>query len=187
MVESFIQRIFHQRLLVFLFLVAWIPQPSFPQSREYTLKAGYIEKFTHFIDWPEISKRSDTSTIFSIAVIGENAYGNAIENIFSKVKVKNKKVRITYISSVDDIDNCQLLIISESEKRALDKIVSYTSGKPILTIGETEGYGKKGVIINMFIDHNHIRYEINRTALEKTGLKISSLLLSSAIIIETDE
>jgi hypothetical protein len=36
------------------FLLAWMMMPldGSGQSREYLLKAGYIEKFTHFIEWP---------------------------------------------------------------------------------------------------------------------------------------
>jgi hypothetical protein len=90
-------------------------------------------------------------------------------------------------SSVNEIKDCMILIISESKKNELNDILNYTTGKPILTIGDAKGYGKKGVIINMFIDDNYIRYEVNRTTLDKSGLKISSLLLASAVIVKTDE
>jgi hypothetical protein len=161
-----------------------LPVKALAQSTEYLLKAGYIEKFTHFIEWPpETTAVKDTSIAFSISVIGENNYSNAIENIFSKVKIGNKNVRIRHISSVDEISNSMILIIPESQKNKLDKILGYTTGKPILTVGETKGYGKKGVIINMFIENNYIRYEINRTALGKSGLKISAKLLEIARII----
>jgi nitrogen regulatory protein PII len=177
----------HVLLAVVFSVVFIIPPLTFAQTREYLLKAGYIEKFTHFVEWPGISKTQDPTIAFSIAVIGENKFGSAIEKIFSNVKIGNKKVRIIYISSVDEIKDCNILIISESKRNELDEILNYTAGKPILTIGETSGYGKRGVVINMFIESNHIRYEINRTALDKSGLKISSLLLSSAIIVKTDE
>jgi hypothetical protein len=172
--------------LLLLVLIAMSNEIS-AQSREYLLKAGYIEKFTHFVEWPEITNINDTTSVFSIAVIGENKFSNAIEEMFTKVKVKNKKVRISYISSINEIKDLMILFISESKKDKLDEILNYTTGKPILTIGDTKGYGKKGVIINMFIDDNYIRYEINMKALNKSGLQISSLLLNSAIIIKTDE
>lgn len=184
---SYLHSAKHLTLLVVLSVAMIGPLQSFAQSREYLLKTGYIEKFTHFIEWPETSDIKDSTAAFSITVIGENRFGNAIEKIFSGVRVKNRKVRIRYVSSVDEIENCMVLIISESKGNELDEILNHTKGKPILTIGETKGYGKKGVIINMFIDNNYIRYEINRTALDKSGLKISSLLLASAIIVTTDE
>jgi hypothetical protein len=164
-----------------------IPHDIHAQSKEYLLKAGYIEKFTHFVEWPEKTNIHDTTLAFSVAVMGENKFSNALEKIFEKVKVNNKEVRITNISSIDDIDSCMVLIISESKKNSLKEILSYTTGKPILTIGETKGYGKKGVIINMYLDDNYIRYEINRTALNKSGLKISAKLFEIARIISGEE
>ena len=44
-----------------------------------------------------------------------------------------------------------------------------------------------GSHINMYVDGNYIRYEINQKAIEKSGLKVSSLLLTSARIVETDD
>lgn len=160
---------------------------SFSQTREYLLKAGYIEKFTHFIEWSELTGITNAADVFSIAVIGENKYDNALEKIFNKVKVKNRRVDIRYISSINEINNCMVLIISESKSEKLMEILSYTSRKPILTIGETAGWGKRGVMINMLIYKNYIRYEINLSALNKSGLKVNGLLLSSAIIIKEDE
>jgi hypothetical protein len=174
-------------LLTFICLALIHPPDSVAQSREYVLKAGYIEKFTHFIEWPETSSSKDTTAAFSIMVIGDNTFGTAIEKIFNKVKIQNKKIRVSYVSSIDEIDDCMILIITPSKTIGVEEIINYAKGKPILTIGETKGYGKKGAIINMFIEDNYIRYEINQTTLHTSGLKISSLLLASAIIVQSDE
>jgi hypothetical protein len=174
-------------LPVVLLIIILISGNSSAQTREYLLKAGFIEKFTRFIEWPEITNINNSTIPFTISVIGESKFNNSLEKIFNNVKVKNKKVHIKYISSVDEIGECMILIISESKKDKLNEILNYTSGKPILTIGETAGYGKKGVLINMFVENNFIRYEINRKAFDKSGLKASSLLLASAVIVEKNE
>jgi hypothetical protein len=179
---------YYKDLILHVVLMAvFFSNNSFPQTREYMLKAGYIEKFTHFIEWPEITAANNAADVFSIAVFGENKYENALENIFSKTKVKNRKVHIKYISSINEIDNCMILIISTSKKDKLKEILNSIAGKSILTIGETAGWGKMGVMINMLIYNNYIRYEINLNALNKSGLKVNSLLLTSAIIIKEDE
>jgi hypothetical protein len=177
-----------QHIIFLIILLGGIvfPEIASAQSREYLLKAGYIEKFTHFIEWPE--KPTDKDSTFLIKVMGENRFGTALDEIFSKVTVKNRKVRIAYISAVSDIKNCRILIISASVKsEQAEKILSYTTGKPILTISENKGYGEKGTMINMLVLDNYIRYEINPNALKKSGFVASSLLLNSATIIDTDE
>jgi hypothetical protein len=169
-------------LLSFLILLVFSPG-IFSQTRESLVKAGYIEKFTHFIQWPETLGSKNIAGNFTIAVIGKNLFGKDLEELFSQTKVKESQVKIIYISSVDEIVNCEILFISESEKNNLEKILDYTSGKPILTISDSNGFGLKGVIINMFSEGGYIRYEVNRKALDKTGLKINSLLLNHALII----
>jgi hypothetical protein len=173
-------------LLILIIYGFMTEEQSFSQSRESLVKAGYIEKFTHFVQWPVASNKNDSIETFTIAVIGKNIFGQDLEELFSKTKVKNYKVKITYISSVDEIDNCMILFISGSEINDLDKILHYTTGRPILTISDSKGFGLNGVIINMFTDGNYIRYEINRSTLEKSGLKINSLLLNYAVIIKSD-
>jgi hypothetical protein len=120
--------------------------------------------------------------------MGENRFGTALDEIFGKVTVKNKKVRIAYISNISDIKSCMILILSASVKsEQAEKILSYTTGKPILTISENKGYAEKGSMINMLVLDNYIRYEINPNALKKSGFVASSLLLNSATIVDTNE
>ncbi len=175
-------------LFAFLFFsLIGNPLSTFPQSRENLLKAGYIEKFTHFIEWPGTSDIDNPSASFTIAVFGKDEFENALEQIFSKVLIKNKHVRIKYISSTGEIGNSLILIVSKSEKNRIDDITKYTSGKPILTIGDAKGLCEKGIMINLIIDNNHLRYEINSNTVNKSGLKVSSLLLNSATIVNSNE
>jgi hypothetical protein len=171
---------------VFLILLA-LNTCSFGQSRESLVKAGYVEKFTHFVQWPEKNGNDDPADNFVLAVIGKNTFGKNLEDLFSKTTIKENPVRIKYITSVDEIKNCLILFISGSEKNNLEKILNYTTGKPILTISDSKGFGMNGVIINMFSDGNYIRYEVNRNTLEKSGLKINSLLLNHAVIINSEK
>lgn len=171
-------------LVILYFFI--LPLTAKSQSREYLVKAGYIEKFTHFVVWPEREINNDS--IFKIAVIGENNYGSNLDEIFASVKVYNKPVRINYIKSVDEIKNAKVLVIAGSiQNQLLNQVLNATMGKPILTISESTGYGKMGLLINMVLVNNFIRFEINKATLSKSGLKINSLLLNSAIIIEAND
>jgi hypothetical protein len=155
---------------------------SFSQSRELLIKAGYIEKFTHFVQWPEKGGDGASSGKFIIAVIGDNKIYSSLLEIFSKSESKNADVEIVEIKTPEEIEKCQLLFISGSEKNNLDRILMSASSKPILTISDTKGFCEKGVIINMFKEGDYIRYEINHLSLDRSGLKINSLLLNYAVI-----
>lgn len=152
------------------------------QSREDLLKSGYIEKFTHFIDWK--SNPANNDSVFRIAVIGSKKFSFALEEVFRNVKVKEKRVVVSNIKSVEEINNNLIVVISESVTAdKLDEILNYTTGKPILTIGEKSGNGLKGVVINMIPAGDMVRYEINRVSLGKSRLKMSSLFVKTATLV----
>ncbi len=180
----------HSRLIIIRLIVILtgmlVPCGLNAQTREYLLKSGYIEKFTHFIEWK--ANRSSGDSVFRIAVIGDKRFKEALSAVFEKVRVNNLDVDVNSISSIDQIKNSRIVVISGNlDNDILSKLLNYTTGKQILTIGEVKGYGRKGVIINMLVRDNLIRYEINIEALDKSGLKISSLLLNSAIILKPNE
>jgi hypothetical protein len=53
-------------------------------------------------------------------------------------------------------------------------------GASILTIGDTAGFARQGVIINFYLENRKVRFEINAAAARRAGLTISSKLLKLA-------
>jgi hypothetical protein len=168
---------------ILLLLFAVINQTAQAQISESDVKAAFIERFTRFVEWPE---EFEDST-FKIAVIGKNPFNNSLEDLFNNIKVKNQNAEIIYTNNISELTNVNLIFISGTEKKRVAEILSAIGEKPILIISDTEGFCQLGTSINMYIDGNNIRYEINKEALEKTGLKVSSRLLASAKIVKTDE
>jgi len=166
-------------LLIFLVFASTLQA----QVSEYEYKAAFIERFTRFVDWPG-GIESDT---FKIAVIGKNPINESLANLFADEKIKNKNVKIIYSDNIVDLAEANLVFISSSEKKRIKEILAFTGKYPILTISDSKGFSAKGVHINMYDDNNYIRYEINQEAIEKSGLKVSSLLLASAKIVKAND
>jgi len=173
--------------IIILFVGLLLPVFASAQSIEYTVKAVFLERFTRFIEWPEESAMADSSQPFVLGVIGESPFGSILEEIYSTQKIRDKKVEIRYISKLNEITGCHLLFLSESEKKELPKILSFTRDKPILTIGDTKGFADKGVLINFFFSKDKIRFEINESVVRDSGLKMSYLLLQLAKIVKPIE
>ena len=177
-------------LKIKIFFVLLIPlcvlsqTPKFP---EYEVKAAFLEKFTRFIEWPDEVHMDDMNKSFVIAIICDNPFKSILEDMYSKQTIKGKKVDVRYISTLDDIDKCNLLFVSKSENDSLSQILFHIKEKPILTVGDDKRFAKKGIIITFFVESNHIRFEINKNAAEESGLYISSLLLNLSASAKTEE
>jgi len=164
-------------------IVAGWSLPCLGQEQEYQIKAVFLEQFTRFIEWPDSSTVSDTSAPFIVAVIGENPFGSILEKTYAKRKIKHKKVEIRTISTPDEIADCHLLFISSSNKKNLPEILSRTRNKPILTVGDTEGFAQEKVLINFYLSGKKVKFEINEKAVHDSGLVVSYMLLSLARIV----
>ncbi len=59
-------------------------------------------------------------------------------------------------------------------------------GLPILTIGDSPNFARRGGIINFILVDDKVRFEINVEAAKQANINISSRLLSLAKIIPPD-
>ncbi len=84
----------------------------------------------------------------------------------------------------DRAAKCEVLFISGSQEKKLTEILQRLEGAPVLTIGDTDTYARRGVMINFFIEGNKIRFKINLNQAKRAGLNISSRLLKLAVILE---
>ena len=170
----------------YMFLLEILLLEGQGQYAEYQLKAAYIEKFTHFVKWPNLPVANGTHH-FIITILGTDPFGHYIDDLFASVRVKNLPVEIRRIQKVEELDSTHILFISRSERHRIDTIVERLRHRPILTIGDTPGYCEAGVILNLFKRENYIRFEANLAAIADSGLEVNSRLLKLAKIVGAAE
>lgn len=171
-------------LLIFIYGLGL--SPSFaagPDSREYVLKAGYIYHFTKFIKWSNKAKFEIENKGLRFCLVGEDPFESILNKFSKKLKRRNKKLLIVPKVSVEEMPQCHILYVSPSVKSNVDQILQRVKEHPVLVIGDTPGFAQKGVGINFFLQKNKIRFEINREALRRAGLVVSSELLNLGRII----
>lgn len=163
-----------------IILIACLAFATKAQTNEYLIKAGFIEKFANFTEWPNISKNKE----IEIAILGKSPFANELEELYSTRTIKNLPVKIRYIKSLGEIKNSNILFICDSEGSQLTNILNYTQNKPILTISESKGFAKRGVHINFYqTNQGTIHFEINAQRVKKSGLSIDVILLDYAHIV----
>ncbi len=146
----------------------------------YVLEAQFLKQFTRFIEWPAESTVADTSVPFTICVIGKSNIQGPLEEVAATTQLKGKKAKVSRITELAEIDQCQVLFIAQSEKKRLKEILAQAEGKPILTVGDTSGFAKDGVMINFKPEDVNVRFEINAGAASANDLRLAEKLLSLA-------
>jgi hypothetical protein len=155
---------------------------NFAQSvDEYTLKAIWIGKFTHFIDWPSDIDKPENLTI---ATIGEDPFEGRLEDLYDDHKIWDKPVDIVHLKNLNDSIDAHILYIPPKKLEQVSEIIEESKNKGILIIGDCEGYAEIGVHINFYIEENKVKFEINESAIRNSEFFISYRLLNIAKIIE---
>jgi YfiR/HmsC-like len=151
-----------------------VPEPA--------LKAEVVERITRYVDWPSASFASE-NTPFTICIMGDNPFGDYLVKMAKQRTIQGRRVVVLTISDVGRLGTCNLLFVGRSEDRRLDKILALTADHPVLTVGDTNGYGARGVLVNFYRDGDRIGFEINVHAVDRSGLRISSRVLRLAKIL----
>ncbi len=177
--------IFSGGLLLFTIYFLQSPLSAEAVSREYTIKAGLILKFTDFIKWPDGSSNNSEFSTYQLCVLGGNRFGN----IFSQGKKEGlfkKNIVLKHNMPNQELKTCNILFLTGDNQENLRQALNLLKNEPVLIISESEGYGELGAGINLVQRNNKIKFEINRDALQAKGLEVSSRLLNIAILVGED-
>ncbi|MGI6455783.1 MAG: YfiR family protein [bacterium] len=150
---------------------------------EYDLKAVFIYNFLQFVEWPSFAFDSAQAP-FVIGVYGNNPFGNALENVASGEVVRNRQIRVKYLTQPEQISQCHILYVKEETD--YEKILPETKGKPILSVGETYRFLSEGGVIQFYIREDKVRGRINLRSARDGQLKIGSQLLRVFDVINKD-
>ncbi|MFN0086233.1 MAG: YfiR family protein [Blastocatellia bacterium] len=150
-----------------------------PQRDEYQVKAAFLFNFAKFVEWPP-DAFSDGGAPLVIGIVGNDPFGDALEQTISEKSVNNRRLEISRLKWGQNLKGCHILFISSSESRRTPQIIESLKGGSVLTIGEMGQFNQQGGIIHFLMEENKVRFEINATAAAQMRLKISSKLLALA-------
>lgn len=150
--------------------------------REEEVKAEFLERFAQFIDWPEGSL-GDQATPFSICILGSTSLRPYLEEMAHTRKIKDRPIELRQVDASLDIAGCELLWLSAAAEGTLGRVLAKTTGKPVLTVGDTAGFAERGVLINLQRQDSRVGFEINLAQARRSGLHFSSRLLKLGRIV----
>lgn len=145
---------------------------------ERDVKAAFILKLVNFVQWP-----SDGRNELVVGFVGADATGDALQRLANGKSVNGKQIVIRRLGPDDDLKACQVVFVGTDERKNTPAVLERLRGASVLTVGEADGFGQHGGIVNLLLNEGHIRIEVNSHAAERAHLQISSRVLSLATIV----
>lgn len=158
-----------------------LPAQTAP-AREYQVKAVFLFNFAQFVDWPP-QAFPEAQTPLVIGILGEDPFGAYLDETVRDEKVTNRPLAVQRYRRVEEIKTCHILFISRSESDRLGQILARLKDRNILTVGDADGFARRGGMIGFVTEKNKIRLRINLEAAKAANLIVSSKLLRPAEIV----
>ena len=151
------------------------------------IKAAYLYNFLLLSDWPDKSNGITRQEIVIGIVGNKQTFSPGIfEPIIGKL-IEGKKLQVRHHDMQTDketLRQCSILYITSENREQYSKMLSAVEGHAVMTIGEAPGFTKDGGIAEFVQVGNNIRFKINKNAIDRSGIWVSSQVLRLAEIVE---
>lgn len=175
------------RWLALVFLSTWVLTPlqaQKPTFNERELKAVFLLNFARFVEWPASAFERAQSPIV-IGVLGDDPFGRVLDGVVEGEMAMNRPLTVQRFAHAEGVVACHILFVSLSDDRRYEQLLASLRGRPILTVGDSEGFATRGGMIRFVTERNRIRLRVNVEAAKAAGLTLSSRLLRAAEIVRT--
>jgi hypothetical protein len=145
---------------------------------QYDVEAVYLYQFGRFVAWP--AQNAAPQDNFPICIMGRDPFGASLDSTIAGENINQLPLKASRIASVDDAKRCRILYISPSEDARLGAILQGLQQAPVLTVSDAPDFLSRGGMIQFVLQGNRVRFEINVSTAQKSGLTVSSDLLKVA-------
>lgn len=146
------------------------------------IKTAFIYNFTKYITWPDENKIES----FKICVMSSEELSKNLTALANIKKFRDRiPIEVIYCKSIEEIADCQMLIINGSENGNLWGTYSKIRGKGVLMVAENLIDYKKSIISFVETD-GRMKFIINKTKINESKLIVKPSLYALAITKEDD-
>jgi hypothetical protein len=154
-------------------------------ATEYQLKAAYLFNFLKFVEWPDAPPK-ELQPKWVIGVIGTSPVGDELLKLVESKNVLGKELEVKTFKSTENLRSCNILFVSDSEKKRLPAILASLRGSSVMTVADMDHFIDAGGMVQFVVESERVRISIDVGATGRARLKISSKLLALARAVTED-
>lgn len=167
-----------KKYFTFIFGLLMLSASLFSQDGKF--KALFMYNFTKYLEWPSNKQSGD----FIIGVFGKSDITEELRIIAGKKKVGTQNITIKEISVTSELSACHILYVPENQSSKIDDIASICLKSGTVLITDKPGMAKTLSGINYVKVDGKQSFEVNKSNLEKQGVKVNSNLLTLGIMVQ---
>lgn len=145
---------------------------------EAELKAEWVRRFVLFTEWP--ASALPTGTALQLCVQGRDDSMQRALAALDGNTLRGHPLQVRAVLAADETRGCHVLYLADSDPR---RLFAPPTSAATLTIGEAEGFALAGGGIGLVRENARLRFDVNRVAAARGGLKLGSELLKNARVV----
>ena len=170
-------------LFLFAAVLTLAPAPARADDEsadlERRVKAAFLYKFASYVEWPPACFQ-DPVTPVRIAVMGDDKLKDELTTMVAGHTVNGRAVVVTGYSETDTLGGVHVLYVGRSETARLPKMVEEARKRSVLLVSDADDALGQGSVIAFVLHRRRVRFDISVASATKSGLSLSSRLLSVA-------
>jgi len=144
------------------------------------LQAGFVSKFPGFVTWPA-AEMPEEFVPFRVCVFGPSALTAPLRELLPYTPIGGGLPTLRRIDTASEASGCDLLFLPGRRLTGLAPIIRQNIGnRPVLLVSEGENALDHGVHIGLVRVGERLRFDVDRSAFERSGLRVSFRLLEMA-------
>ncbi|MES2885375.1 MAG: YfiR family protein [Pseudomonadota bacterium] len=171
--------------LVFLLLgVASTPVAAADVDLEYRLRAAFLVNFVRFVSWESAQFTSPASAI-ELCIPEADPVAPALEELVRDKRIDAHPLTVRRLKRGARWDGCHLAYTGAAPSQQSAAVFRALGQRPVLTVHES-AEALPGGVIRLFLEDRKLRFEVNTAAVDQGPLKLSSQLMSLAVLVRVE-
>jgi hypothetical protein len=150
---------------------------------ESEVKAMFVYNFLKFVEWPSESIR--TKDPFVVLIIGDGPTADATERFLESKTIGERPLFVRRTKWDQSLAGARAVFVIERDPKKLHLILEAAAAAGVLTIGEGESFATRGGVIGLLVENRKVRFDVDTTAAQIAGLRVSSKLLALTRIVRS--
>ena len=150
---------------------------------ESEVKAMFVYNFLKFVEWPSESIR--TKDPFVVLIIGDGPTADATERFLESKTIGERTLFVRRTKWDQSLAGARAVFVIERDPKRLHLILEAAAAAGVLTIGEGESFATRGGVIGLLVENRKVRFDVDTTAAQVAGLRVSSKLLALTRVVRS--
>lgn len=132
------------------------------------------------MEWPPGSPAGPT---WVVGILGDGEFGDVLERTLEGKTARDRSFMARRLKDTAQASQVHILYIGASEVPRLPGILKAVEGTSVLTVSDIDGFAERGGMIGFRMDGKKVRFDISPQQASRSGLRISSQLLTLARVV----